>query len=66
MATIQLEARQGPGGPKAVVNRDVITTATVSASPGRLHYVTIRGVVRPFERVGVVNGNEVYREQDRY
>jgi hypothetical protein len=42
-------------------------TATVGASPGRLHYVTTRGVTRCFERVGVAaNGDEVYRDQTRY
>ena len=42
-------------------------TVSVGASPGRLHYVTTRGVTRCYERVGVTrSGEEIYRDQTRY
>lgn len=44
--------------------KDKVTTASVGSSPGRLHYATVDGKSRCFERVGVDSqGNEVYREQ---
>jgi hypothetical protein len=65
MATIILQYTQvkNVGKAAAPIQKDKVTTAVVGASPGRLHYATVDGKARCFERVGTAGGNEVYREQ---
>lgn len=67
MATIVLQGQEPKaGGDARRLQAPYSTTATVSASPGRIHQATINGRRRDFERVGVdSSGNEVYRDQSR-
>lgn len=66
MPTIVLQYDKGrkSGNPSLPAPKDGTATASVGSSPGRLHYATVDGKPRCFERVGVdASGNEVYREQ---
>lgn len=65
MPTIELQYKSEKKGqnPSLPTKKDAVTTASVASSPGRLHYATVDGKSRCFERVGTNGGNEVYREQ---
>ena len=65
MPTIVLQyGKDVKSGPSSAPKKDGATTASVGSSPGRLHYATVEGKARCFERVGLDgSGQEVYREQ---
>lgn len=66
MPTIELHYKtdKKAQNPSLPIQRDVMTTASVGASPGRIYTTTINGKAQTFERVGTnASGQEVYRAQ---
>jgi hypothetical protein len=66
MPTIELQygKARSSGNQSQPKKQDAVTTASVGSSPGRLHYATVDGKSRCFERTGTnASGQEIYREQ---
>lgn len=67
MPTIVLQTNQQRGSGGKDKGPSLSETAVVGSSPGRVHYATLGGKSRMFERVGVdASSQEIYRDQTRY